>query len=325
MKRIICAALLLILLAGCLCLTACEGAEGKTARQENAEAIKQFVRYSELGVPRYPTLENDVELEQPASYAIVRITRKDDVLLDGRLANGKKPGEAWTDEDIASLDIIVIAKSDYKSEQYRSSATGGTVTISSESVELFYYDCHKGDYVTAGRIAGHSLPKKKNNSRNYTITDGNVVKKAKIRMRFTDYESVIMGVIFVAAIIGGIVLLIYKRIIKPKKMKKAAFSGLAYQLPIEGTTMFPDGSYARCRVAPVHEPIGVGDTVTVMDGKGKVQRAFVKLTAIRKPDETQITRVDANSGGGSMLFMRLDQGDDPALIKPGFVIVKKQA
>ena len=328
MKRLFSVLLLTIILAGCLCLTACRDTADDAVSSENALSVVEANRLDEFSFS-YDTFRfleaKDPKLQKPDSYAIIRKQGKEYALLDGRLQNGKKADEAWTQEDIDSLQYVVIAVSVKESAKYQSTSGGKTVTVTRESVNLFCFDCEKQELVKAVQITGKQFPQSTQTPQDYTIANYRVKNKGMDLLHLPYFRPIYY--LFIGILLAvGVMLLIARSV---RKKQRETYAGKSYVIRITGTQSFNDGDYAECRATPGYDTISVGDAVTLTDASRKVKQSDAKITAMRNKNVKAINALEADTSmfaamdaGGVSVFIKLDCFDTEPIVA-GDTISKK--
>ena len=326
MKRIISVIMLLVVLAGCLCLTACDAKADKAVREQNLKQMESMGVFT-YSFPSEKSLRQYYDDVKPSSYVIIRSNADGRHIVDAKISSGKKLNEAWTEEDIRNIDVVVVADSTYESEKYRPTNGGSIVNISSESVDLYYYDCREKEYVAMETIEGHKLPKTKESASSYTIGDKKVIQKAKETLGVpffrTFYLFLLIGLVVVIVMVIVATIQNKREHGAPGAKDKSRLENSAYVLTVIQPRIFVTTRYNLCSLSTGHERISVGDNVIVMNAAGKTRVSSAKIAGIRQSDEKVVACITVGSSA-SEAYIWLGGMDRAYVPVAGDMIVKEK-
>ncbi len=139
--------------------------------------------------------------------------------------NFKPLTEKWSEEDLDKLPIIVIAVSHVRGKTYKYVTGGsGNVEITTESVNLYFYNTKTGTIFKTDLMPAHELPESTNSSHSYKKDLYDVSNQIKKNLDRFAMPSWLMGLLVIGGIFGIpiVIAIIVAEIKHRKNVKKEA-------------------------------------------------------------------------------------------------------
>ena len=232
-RRMIAALLLIMLVCFVFsCLTACsKEEENDKAVAANYQLVRQAIIDPETtDIESLPYNADDTPEDLSHQSFLVIFYRYEgdnefqwelDNVLYGAEKGSKALTQAWTEDELSQIPVIVFAISYVQTERYRSINTGNEVNISAEGVKLLFYNTKTKTVFMKDEIEPHELPKDKDNSRDYTVSGYDIIKQIKTDMGLYVMPAWLILVLCVG-LFFGVPLLIFRIIhaVQDAKLKK---------------------------------------------------------------------------------------------------------
>lgn len=128
--------------------------------------------------------------DRVSSFALLRyrVWSWGDGTMDWRLSFSVPDGgkTRWSSDELDSIDVLVLAVSDYQTGLYRKGAESGEAT--SESVQLYYYNPGTDTFFKTSRIEGKELQKSESRW-HHEIDDSAIINRAEKEMKYADSNN----------------------------------------------------------------------------------------------------------------------------------------
>lgn len=141
--------------------------------ERNLAAVKEYlVDYTDVD---HGSISREYKPADTGRYIVIR-NNKDGWSLS-ELTKGLSVNKAWKEKDVKDVEAVIVVLSSYKSKSYTMYQNGravGEAVISSESVEILFYNPRERCLFAREVIRGKSLPDKTERSDDYTISNGEI-------------------------------------------------------------------------------------------------------------------------------------------------------
>ena len=153
--------------------------KNRERRETESELVKSLITENYIDFQEY-----DFESEKEFKYGkkpskndnIILVHKKDD---NWKLYSirGLNISEIKTKEDLDKVDTIVFAISSFYSKDYQYNGSGVKVKISTEKVDLYFYNPKLNKFYINRKLPYHELPKTTNTSKDYTYSYFDIEKR----------------------------------------------------------------------------------------------------------------------------------------------------
>ena len=146
--------------------------KNRERRETENDLVKDLIIENYINYQEY-NFDGEKEFKygnKPSNNDNILLVHKKDDKWKLYSIKGLNISEIKTKEDLDKVDTIVFAISSFYSKDYKYNGSGVKVSISTEKVDLYFYNPKLNKFFMNRKMPYHELPKTTNTSRDYTYS-----------------------------------------------------------------------------------------------------------------------------------------------------------